>query len=93
MRCRQCGDGYVHEGVEACDDANEIDEDALQQHLRGAGDLHRRASRTGQESDVDCGGPTCEGCLDGEGCTDGSTARRLLQGAHLRDAEALPRHP
>ncbi len=66
----ECGDGYVHEGIEACDDANEIEDDACN-NTCAAPATCIDGMKNGQESDKDCGGPTCEGCLDGEGCDDG----------------------
>jgi len=65
-----CGDGYVHVGVEACDDANDVDEDGCN-NTCAAPATCIDGLKNGQESDIDCGGPTCEGCLDGEGCVDG----------------------
>ncbi len=66
-----CGDGYVNVGVEACDDGNDIEDDACSNtcdQLATCEDgLHN-----GLESDVDCGGPNCAGCLDGETCEAGN---------------------
>jgi len=66
-----CGDGYVNVGVEACDDGNEVEDDACSNtcdQLATCEDgLHN-----GLESDVDCGGPNCAGCLDGDACGAGS---------------------
>ena len=31
---------------------------------------------SGNETDVDCGGPTCDGCTDGEGCSFGTDCAR-----------------
>ena len=36
-----CGDGFLHEGVEACDDGNDLDTDA---RLDGCGRSPRRGS-------------------------------------------------
>jgi len=65
-----CGDGYVHVGIEACDDANAVDEDNCN-NTCAAPATCIDGLKNGQESDIDCGGATCEGCFDGEGCVDG----------------------
>jgi len=65
-----CGDGYVYVGIEACDDGNDIDEDACN-NTCAAPATCSDGLKNGKESDIDCGGPTCEGCLDGDGCMDG----------------------
>ena len=66
-----CGDGFVHEGVEVCDDGNEVDDDGC------ANDCSAPAScvdaiKNGDETEVDCGGKNCPGCLDGQACEVGT---------------------
>ena len=67
----KCGDGYTQVGVEACDDANQVDDDACTNACTGPATCED-AQENGLETDVDCGGPNCAGCLDGEACEVGS---------------------
>ncbi len=83
-----CGDGYVNVGVEACDDGNQIQDDACSNtcdQLATCEDgLHN-----GLESDVDCGGPNCSACLQGDDCSAGSDcASRFCDGGTC----VTPRH-
>jgi cysteine-rich repeat protein len=55
-----CGDGFVEVGVEDCDDANAIDNDACSNVCKAA--ACNDGVKNGQETDVDCGGPTCGLC-------------------------------
>jgi hypothetical protein len=64
----------------------------LQQLVREAGDLRRRGAER-DETDVDCGGPLCAGCEDGEVCVGRRLRVDVLRRAGVRDAAALPGHP
>jgi cysteine-rich repeat protein len=61
-----CGDGALHDGVEECDDNNTIATDACTDtcQLPTCAD----AIKSGGESDIDCGGPTCPKCNKGKSC-------------------------
>ncbi|PCC75195.1 DUF4215 domain-containing protein [Nannocystis exedens] len=63
----RCGDGFVHEGVEACDDGNEIDNDLCKNDCVAPANC-LDGEQNGGESDVDCGGLHCFGCLDEQSC-------------------------
>ncbi|MCA9691951.1 MAG: hypothetical protein KC636_20280, partial [Myxococcales bacterium] len=64
-----CGDGNVYEGVEECDDGNGDETDMCTTLCAAPSCVD--ALQSGAETDVDCGGPDCDGCLLGQGCTDG----------------------
>ena len=66
-----CGDGYVNVGVEACDDGNEVDDDSCSNTCDQLATCED-GLRNGLESDVDCGGPNCAGCPDGDDCEAGN---------------------
>ncbi len=83
-----CGDGYVNVGVEACDDGNDIDEDGCN-NTCAAPATCLDGLKNGMESDVDCGGPACQGCLDAEGCVDGLDCASGFCGEHVC---VTPRH-
>ncbi|MBL9102799.1 MAG: hypothetical protein JNL82_17765 [Myxococcales bacterium] len=61
-----CGDGSVHAGVEACDDGNADESDACTSLC--AAPACDDGLQSGQESDLDCGGPTCGACPVGAAC-------------------------
>ena len=65
-----CGDGLLYEGVEECDDGNNENGDGC-----SAGCTVPSCEdgvNNGAETDVDCGGPDCDGCpLDGA-CAESS---------------------
>jgi len=69
-----CGDGFIHAGVETCDDANPSDLDACTSLCAApscSDGLH-----SGMETDVDCGGgcPKCgldAACAQGSDCDSG----------------------
>ena len=83
-----CGDGYVHEGVEACDDANAVEDDGCD-NACAAPATCVDGLKNGEESDVDCGGPACEGCLDGEECDADMDCGSFFCGEHVC---VTPRH-
>ena len=70
-----CGDGKVQEGVEECDDANAEDLDACSNAcvLATCSDGLKNAD----ETDVDCGGPTCSKCGIGAVCAGDSDCEAL----------------
>jgi cysteine-rich repeat protein len=55
-----CGDGFVEAGVEECDDGNANDHDACSNVCKAA--ACNDGVKNGQETDVDCGGPSCNIC-------------------------------
>jgi cysteine-rich repeat protein len=61
-----CGDGFTQTGVEECDDANQSNADTctVACELPTCSD----GLESGNESDVDCGGGTCNDCNKGGGC-------------------------
>jgi cysteine-rich repeat protein len=61
----QCGDGLIQLGQEACDDGNQLDDDQCTTlcQIPSCDD----GIRSGQESDVDCGG-NCIPCAVGNTC-------------------------
>ena len=61
-----CGDGFVHVGVEECDDANDKQADTCDNSC--VKPTCSDGLRNGFESDIDCGGVYCDGCLLGDGC-------------------------
>ena len=69
-----CGDGFVQAGVEACDDGNPDNSDTCTTLCKAP--ACDDALKSGKETDVDCGGGTCEACDQGQACnldTDCST--------------------
>lgn len=62
----KCGDGATQAGVEDCDDGNQSNLDActVACKLPACDD----ALKSGKESDVDCGGGTCNDCNKGKAC-------------------------
>ncbi|MCA9637747.1 MAG: hypothetical protein KC420_17090, partial [Myxococcales bacterium] len=60
-----CGDGFVQAGVEDCDDGNADEADACTSLC--AAPSCEDAIKSGDESDVDCGG-SCEPCGSGLAC-------------------------
>ncbi len=78
----RCGDGFVNEGIEACDDANDIDDDGCN-NLCAKPATCDDGVKNGMESDLDCGGPLCGGCEEGEGCTDGEDCASTFCGEHV----------
>ena len=77
-----CGDGYVNEGIEACDDGNEVDDDGCN-NLCAQPATCDDEQENGMESDVDCGGPVCAGCEDGENCVAGSDCASTFCDEHV----------
>jgi len=63
-----CGDGFVYADVEACDDGNADNSDACTTVC--APPACDDGLLSGDESDVDCGGDTCEACGLGGACVD-----------------------
>ncbi len=61
-----CGDGHVYEGVEECDDANDDDVDSCSNACLQA--TCSDGVSNGEETDVDCGGSSCEGCANQSEC-------------------------
>jgi len=61
-----CGDGAAQAGVEECDDGNQSnsDECTVACKLPTCSD----GLKSGKESDVDCGGGTCNDCNKGKAC-------------------------
>ncbi|MEZ4450462.1 MAG: DUF4215 domain-containing protein [Nannocystaceae bacterium] len=61
-----CGDGFVHAGVEECDDANmnEADGCTFACKVPTCAD----GAKNGDETDLDCGGPSCSPCAVGQAC-------------------------
>ncbi|MEZ4380941.1 MAG: fibrinogen-like YCDxxxxGGGW domain-containing protein [Nannocystaceae bacterium] len=64
-----CGDGLVQEGVEACDDGNADDSDACT--ILCAAPACDDGLKSGDESDVDCGGSCESACELGAACSGG----------------------
>ncbi len=77
-----CGDGYVNEGIEACDDGNEVDDDGCN-NLCAKPATCDDGVENGMESDVDCGGPLCAGCEEGEVCVDGGDCASTFCGEQV----------
>ncbi|MEZ4453025.1 MAG: fibrinogen-like YCDxxxxGGGW domain-containing protein [Nannocystaceae bacterium] len=63
-----CGDGVVQDGVEACDDGNASEADACTSLC--APPACDDKIKSGTETDVDCGGDTCDGCGLGQICEE-----------------------
>ncbi len=61
-----CGDGFTQAGVEECDDANGNDTDTCSNNCKKP--TCSDGARNGFETDIDCGGVYCDGCLLGEKC-------------------------
>jgi len=61
-----CGDGKLHAGVETCDDGNPDDTDACTTLCKPPS--CDDGIDSGAETDVDCGGPTCDDCKLGDSC-------------------------
>jgi cysteine-rich repeat protein len=55
-----CGDGKVYQGQEQCDDGNASNNDLCTNTCKTA--TCSDAFKNGAETDVDCGGPTCNKC-------------------------------
>ncbi len=55
-----CGDGFVETGVEECDDGNLANNDACSNVCKAP--LCNDGVKNGQETDIDCGGPSCTIC-------------------------------
>ncbi len=70
-----CGDGTIWEGVEECDDGNADNSDACTSLC--AAPTCSDELLSGDESDVDCGGATCDGCALGEACAGASDCESL----------------
>jgi cysteine-rich repeat protein len=84
----KCGDGFVHEGVEVCDDGNDIDVDGCTNDcLEPANCID--GVKNGLESDIDCGGLHCLGCLDTQAC---ATNTDCASGWCAADKCVTPRH-
>ncbi len=83
-----CGDGYVHKGVEDCDDGNDIDDDGCTNMCTGPA-LCSDGVKNGFETAVDCGGPNCNGCADGQACKVGNDCESTFCQA---DTCVTPRH-
>ncbi len=82
-----CGDGVVYEGVEGCDDANDVDNDECSNAcvLAACDD----GVQNGLESDVDCGGESCDACGDAAAC---GVDDDCLSGYCVDGACQTPRH-
>ena len=65
-----CGDAIVYEGIEACDDGNDDNTDECTDLC--AAPACDDGIMSGQESDVDCGGPDCDGCPIDGACVESS---------------------
>lgn len=61
-----CGDGLIHIGEEQCDDGNDIETDDCNNLCVAAACDDGIAN--GEESDVDCGGGSCDACALGAAC-------------------------
>ncbi len=64
-----CGDGLLHnvgQGVEECDDGNEVDDDACSSLCIAA--TCEDGAQNDAESDIDCGGEVCAPCELGQSC-------------------------
>ncbi len=61
-----CGDGVVQAGVDECDDGNASNADTCTVACKLP--TCTDALKSGAESDVDCGGGTCNDCNKGKGC-------------------------
>ena len=83
-----CGDGFVNLGVEACDDGNEIEDDGCSSTCAAPATCDDGVSN-GEESDVDCGGPNCAGCLEDQICLKGSDCASTFCSLHVC---VTPRH-
>jgi cysteine-rich repeat protein len=82
-----CGDGIVHAGVEGCDDGNADDADGCTSLCQPPS--CRDGLKTGDESDVDCGG-SCPDCPAGAACDDhGDCAGACAQGVCVEIVSCL----
>ena len=61
-----CGDGFVQANVEACDDGNSDETDMCTTLCKAP--ACDDAIKSGKETDIDCGGPTCMKCDLGKAC-------------------------
>ena len=64
-----CGDGLLHnlgEGVEECDDGNDVEDDYCDGQCVSA--TCADGAKNAAESDIDCGGDTCAPCDLGQSC-------------------------
>jgi cysteine-rich repeat protein len=84
----RCGDGFVQKGVEACDDGNEIDNDGCKNDCSAPASC-MDGVQNGNESDVDCGGLHCFGCLDEQRCGKDTDC---MSGYCLEGLCVTPRH-
>jgi cysteine-rich repeat protein len=84
----RCGDGFVNEGIEACDDGNEVDDDNCN-NLCAKPATCDDGVKNGTETHVDCGGPLCAGCEEGEGCVSGDDCASTFCGDKVC---VTPRH-
>jgi cysteine-rich repeat protein len=88
----KCGDGFVLQGVEQCDDANASNNDLCTNTCKLA--ACNDSFKNGNETDVDCGGGTCQKCaltlqcLGGPDCQSGfcSTGKCALPRAARRSS-------
>jgi len=83
-----CGDGYVQDGVEACDDGNAAEDDGCSSDCKSPATC-TDGLRNGDETDVDCGGPSCGGCGDELACAGGTDCASTFCSA---GACVSPRH-
>jgi cysteine-rich repeat protein len=65
-----CGDGFVQAGVEACDDGDADESDDCTTLCKAP--TCDDAIKSGLETDVDCGGGTCDTCSQGQSCLEDS---------------------
>ena len=74
-----CGDSFVHNagsGTEECDDGNDIDEDTCSNICVSA--TCEDGVKNAAESDVDCGGETCDACDAGKSCESDADCNPIL---------------
>ena len=79
-----CGDGFVEAGIEECDDGNVNDLDACSNVCKAA--ACNDGIKNGQETDVDCGGSTCEICPTVVLLASGTGAQTGSFGGHFTEA-------
>ena len=74
-----CGDGLLHNaggGAEECDDGNDVDVDDCSNLCVSA--TCDDGVKNAAESDVDCGGETCDACAAGQSCEADADCNTLI---------------
>jgi cysteine-rich repeat protein len=65
-KAAKCGDGFVQQGVDQCDDGNMSNADACTNACKPPTCMDML--KDGSETDLDCGGGSCPKCAQGKAC-------------------------